>query len=94
MVILTSDLQLNIPCASLLEVCSMLFRCKQSHNSTKGKRQQVTEARKNVKPETPSLFLPYCSSPPSFSIQKAHERKKKKTTLAFFIITQTEVYHK
>lgn len=66
----------------------MLFRCKQSHNSTKGKRQQVTEAKKNMKPEIPSFFLPYCSSAPSlFSIQKAHERKKKKTMLASFIIT-------
>lgn len=65
----------------------MPFRCRQSHNSTKGKTQQVTEVRKNVKPEIPSLFLPYClSAPSSFSIQKAHERKKKKNTLVSFII--------
>lgn len=65
----------------------MPFRGRQSHNSTKGKRQQVTEVRKNMKPEIHSLFLPYCSSAPSwFSIQKAYERKKKKPTLVSFII--------
>lgn len=64
----------------------MPFRCRQSHNSTTGKRQQVTEVRKNVKPEIPSLFLPYCSNAPSwFSIQKAHERKKEKNPqISFF----------
>lgn len=56
----------------------MLFRCKQGHNSAGAKRLQVTEAREKVKLEVPSLVLPYCSNGPSFSIQKAHGRKKEK----------------
>lgn len=72
----------------------MLFRCKQGPNSAEAKRLQVTEVRKKVKSEVPSLFLPYCLSGPSlFSIQKAHGRKKKKP-VSFFHNRHKEVYHK
>lgn len=66
----------------------MLFRCRQGHNSAEAKRLQVTEVREKVPSpqEVPSLVLPYCLSGPSFSIQKAHGRKKKRKTFISFII--------
>lgn len=72
----------------------MLFRCREGHNSAEAKKLHITEIREKVKPEVPSLFLPYCLSGPSlFSIQKAQGKTRKKKLVSFIIdksVTQTE----